>query len=232
MLSWPNSPLLVTLHFIDLNELFGEEGGTNVTPLHTPLQHLAELAAASEYLTHVNQLVLVKQLIEHGTNVNVLSSPHGMIATPLHLACLLAFVTNLDFIELLLAEKGADPNAQDHFGENTVDVHHPVCSRCSQISTELAYHGRQYYRAIWRVLPLGRVRLTITTLSDKVALPDNPCQIQDQFQIQQWRDIEEMLVERGAAGTGITTPEYSGLGRASNMVYSSIALTSATENSK
>jgi hypothetical protein len=80
MLSWPNSPLLVTLQFIDLNELFGEEGGTKVTPLH----HLAELAAASEYSTHVNQLILAKQLIEHGANINVLSSPHGMPPCTLH----------------------------------------------------------------------------------------------------------------------------------------------------
>jgi hypothetical protein len=51
------------------------------------------------------------------------------------------------------------------------------------------------------------VRKTVTTFSDKVALPDNPRLVQDQFQLQQWRDIEEMLVEREAAGTGITTLE-------------------------
>jgi hypothetical protein len=54
---------------------------------------------------------------------------------------------------------------------------------------------------------LVMVRKTVTTFSDKVALPDNPRLVQDQFQLQQWRDIEEMLVEREAAGTGITTLE-------------------------
>ena len=51
---------------------------------------------------------------------------------------------------------------------------------------------------------LDRVRLTITTLSDKV---DNPCQIENQFLLQQWRVIEKLLVERGAHGTGITAIE-------------------------
>ncbi len=45
---------------------------------------------------------------------------------------------------------------------------------------------------------LAVVRSTITTFSDKHALPDNPEQVQDQFMIQQWREVEEMLVERDA----------------------------------
>jgi hypothetical protein len=54
---------------------------------------------------------------------------------------------------------------------------------------------------------LDEVRLTITTLSEKVVLPDNPEQVQDQFQLQQWREIEVMLVERGAVDTGTTSRE-------------------------
>jgi hypothetical protein len=45
---------------------------------------------------------------------------------------------------------------------------------------------------------LATVRLTITDVSDKVARPDNPEKVQYQFLLQQWREIEEMLVERGA----------------------------------
>jgi hypothetical protein len=30
--------------------------------------------------------------------------------------------------------------------------------------------------------------------------------VQNQFLLQQWREIEEMLVERGAADTGMITP--------------------------
>jgi hypothetical protein len=44
---------------------------------------------------------------------------------------------------------------------------------------------------------LAMVRGTFDYVSDKLALPDNPEQVQHQFLLQQWRDIEDMLVERG-----------------------------------
>jgi hypothetical protein len=49
MLSWPSSPLLVLLHFVDPNMLYGNEE-TN----RTPLRHLADLVDPSNYSTHVN----------------------------------------------------------------------------------------------------------------------------------------------------------------------------------
>jgi hypothetical protein len=105
ILSMPkNSPLLVMLQFVDPSVLFGDDE-ISFTPLH----HLANLPDPFDYSTHVNQLILAKQLIEHGANVNTVSTPLDM--TPLHRACSSAVVTNLDFIELLL-EAGADPNAQ------------------------------------------------------------------------------------------------------------------------
>jgi hypothetical protein len=60
MLSWPNSPLLVLLQFVDPNMLSGDEdaplqeGETKVTPLHV----LVEMADPSDYSTHENQLIL------------------------------------------------------------------------------------------------------------------------------------------------------------------------------
>jgi hypothetical protein len=72
MLLWPNSPLLVMLHFVDPNVLIGDEhtavqaGGNIGTPLH----HLANLVDPFAYSTDENQLILAKQLIEHGANVN------------------------------------------------------------------------------------------------------------------------------------------------------------------
>jgi hypothetical protein len=70
----------------------------------------------------------------------------------LHFACYGYVVTNLDFVELLLAE-GADPNSQDHLGNTSLMcTSHHVCFWCGQISTELAYHGRQHYHSIWSVL--------------------------------------------------------------------------------
>jgi hypothetical protein len=96
MLSWPNSPLLVLLQFVNPNILSGNEDA----PLQaTPLHHLADLADHSDNSTHVNQLILARHLIEYGVNVNTVSIPHGR--TPLHHACHGNNMTNLDFVELL-----------------------------------------------------------------------------------------------------------------------------------
>jgi ankyrin repeat protein len=94
--------------FVDPNELFGAEG-TRFTLIHL----LANLADPFDYSTHVNQLILAKQLIEHGANVNADENIQRM--TPLHRACFSHVVTNLDFVEHLL-EAGADPNTRDHTG--------------------------------------------------------------------------------------------------------------------
>jgi hypothetical protein len=66
MLSWPNSPLLVLLKFVDPNVLLAgdksaplQEGEDRVTLLH----HLADLADPFDYSSHVNQLILAKQLV-------------------------------------------------------------------------------------------------------------------------------------------------------------------------
>jgi ankyrin repeat protein len=97
----------VWLQCVDLNVLFGEQ----LQGSEMPLQYLACRAHPSEYSTHENQLILAKQLIEHGANVNTVSNGE----TLLHIACSGRNVTNLDFIELLL-EEGADPNAQNSIG--------------------------------------------------------------------------------------------------------------------
>jgi hypothetical protein len=92
MLSWPNSPLLVLLQFVNPSVLLGN-GETSLTPLH----RLAFLADPNNYSTHENQLILARQLIEHGANVNAVSIPQGK--TTLHMTCSTHIVTNLDFVE-------------------------------------------------------------------------------------------------------------------------------------
>jgi hypothetical protein len=194
MLSWPNSPLLVMLQFVDPNELFGGEETSA-----TLLRMLAQLLDPSEYSTHENQLILAKQLIEHGANVNALSRPQR--ETPLHMACYSGIVTNLDFIELLLYA-GADPNAQDHMG------------RTPLMYTIASAPGAAKFLLNWPTTDaniatrdgvsfLTAVRSTITEISSHPAHPDNHDKVHEEFLLKQWREIEEMLVERGTADTDI-----------------------------
>jgi hypothetical protein len=42
----------------------------------------------------------------------------------------------------------------------------------------------------------GYVREVVEDFADKVAIPDNPDRVEDQFVLQQWREIEETMVER------------------------------------
>jgi hypothetical protein len=199
MLSWPNSPLLVLLQFVDPNVLDGLGHQQSFTPLHD----LSYLADHGEYSTHKNQLIIAKQLIKHGANVNAPSHPQDKLL--LHNACCEGVVTNLDFIELLL-EKGADPNAQDHRGVTTL-----ICT------TKFA-PGSAKFLLNWPTTDanittrsgasfLDRVRADVKYVSDRIARPDGPERVGNQFLLRQWREIEEMLVERGAVDTGIDTLE-------------------------
>jgi hypothetical protein len=198
MLSWPNSPLLVMLQFVDPNLLFGGGESSRATLLHI----LADRADPFDYSTHVNQLILAKQLVEHGANVNnALSNLQGM--TPLHTACYSGNVTNLDFVEYLL-EEGADPNAEDSTGLTPLLYTAPDAPSAAKFllnwpttdANNTSRSGESF---------LAVVRSTITDFSNNVALPDNPNRVQHQFVLQQWSEIEEMLVERGAVDTGITS---------------------------
>jgi hypothetical protein len=198
-LSWPkNSPLLVLLQFVDPNVLFRDEE-TRVSLLN----RLADLADPSDISTHDNQIILAKQLIEHGANVNAVTISQG--ESPLHNACHWANVTNLDFIELLL-DAGANPNVQDHMG-------------ITPLMYTLSYStGAAKFLLSWPTTDanittrsgesfMAGVRSLITEMYDKVTHPDNPDAVQDEFLLRQWIEIEEMLVERGATDTGITTLE-------------------------
>jgi hypothetical protein len=197
MLSWPNSPLLVLLDFVDPNMLFGESGDT-------ALHCLAHMTDCFDHSTHVNQLILTKQLIERGSNVSAVSIQ--ISATPLHDACFSSNVTNLDFVELLL-EKGADPNAQDQQGFTPLMLTTNYAPGAAKFLLNWPTTDVNVTSRSGEICFPARVRRTIKYFSDKVALLDNPGQVQHQFLLQQWCDIEEMLAERGAADTGNTAIE-------------------------
>jgi hypothetical protein len=54
---------------------------------------------------------------------------------------------------------------------------------------------------------LDKVRKAVEDYSCKAALPESLDKVQDQFLLQQWREVEAMLMERGAIDTGITALE-------------------------
>jgi hypothetical protein len=195
-LLWPNSPLLVLLQFVDPSMLSGrhheamQEGGTRGTLLHC----LARMAdpTSSDYLIHENQLTLGRQVIEHGANVNAASYPEG--ETPLHLACHSATTTYLDFIQLLL-ENGADPNTQDQRGMTPLIHTVRMAPGAAKFLLEWATTDVNITASSGASF-LAYVRLAIEHSADQVSLPDNPDMVKDRFVLQQWREIEETLVER------------------------------------
>jgi hypothetical protein len=177
------------------------QGETRLTPLHV----LAELADPSDHSTHEKQLILAKQLIEHGANVNAVSIPQG--ETPLHHACQAVIVTNLDLIELLL-EEGADPNAQDHLGRTPLMFTGKLAPGAAKFllnwpTTDVNITNRSGETF------LASVRGDVKYFSDETPRPDSPGsgRARRLFWLQQWREIEEMLVEKGAHDTRIAALE-------------------------
>jgi hypothetical protein len=183
MLSWLNSPLLVMLQFVDPNVLLGDEE-TRFTPLHD----LADLADPFDYSTHKNQVILAKQLIKHGANVNAVTSPDGK--TPLQKACYSGNVTNLDFLKLLLKE-GANPNSKDYLGQTPLMFSVPLAPDAAKFLLNWPTTDANITNRSGESF-LVNVRSTIDLFSDR------------QLLVQPWRDIEVLLVERGVTATEIT----------------------------
>jgi hypothetical protein len=110
-------------------------------------------------------------------------------------------VTNLDFIQLLL-EKGANPNMQNIDGRTPLMCATPMAPGAAKFllewstrptSTDIDIH----ITTRTGVTLLDMVHSTIVDFSDQAALPDNPDQqVKYAFLLQQWREIEKMLVER------------------------------------
>jgi hypothetical protein len=200
MLSWPNNPLLVMLQFVDPNVwISGDVMEASWTLLHM----LADKLDSYDYTTHVNQLILAEQLVERGANVNAVSSPKGL--TPLHEACYSSNVTNLDFVEFLLNE-GTDPNAQDNQGLTPLMCTIPAAPGAAKFLLNWPTTDANITTRSGASF-LAKVRQTITQFSGLVALPHNPERLQHQLVLQQWSEIETMLVERDAVDTGITAFE-------------------------
>jgi ankyrin repeat protein len=106
-------------------------------------------------------------------------------------------VTNLDFVEYLL-EARADPNSQDHSGETPLMSTMPDAPGAAKFLLNWPTTDANITKRSGESF-LAEARMAVKYLSEKGALPDNPHQVEHQFVLQQWREIEEMLLVRGAA---------------------------------
>jgi hypothetical protein len=207
-LIWPSSPLLVMLQLVDPNFGVGSglyEGVKGSTPLHL----LAYLVDHNDCSTHENQSILAKQLIEHGANVNAATIPHG--ETPLHHACCSDITINLAFIQILL-ENGADPNAQDRWGQTPLMHSIMYAPGAAKIMVEWPKTDLHVTQKDGLTVA-NLVRSTIGNISEYVAalLPDDDSndRVKCNVLLQQWREVEEMLDEKEALleNTQQTSPQ-------------------------
>jgi hypothetical protein len=199
-LLWPDSPLPMMLQFVDPNVLTGPESSKpfqeDLEIRSTPLHHLAYLADPINYSVHENQVTLGRELIEHGANVNALSFPGG--ETPLHLACGSQVTTNLDFIQFLL-DNGADPNLKDDFGRTPLMRTITMAPGAAKFLLEwpttdanITTRSGTSFLALVRGTMMKYAEAKAASNGDyagKVAYP---------FVLHQWREVEGMLVKRGA----------------------------------
>jgi hypothetical protein len=138
----------------------------------------------------------------------------------LHKACFALNLTNLDFVELLLKSGTDAANTQDHAEGRT------LLSYTTQFAPGAANFLLSSPQPRTSILPIN---LDIPSYSGFARLfPDYSDQIRETFLLKQWRDIEEILVERGAIDTEITALSLDTL---MHHPFSALANTLAYENS-
>ena len=97
----------------------------------TALHWLPELANPNSSASHSNVLVLARQLLDAGADVNARAGPGLDRVTPLIRACGSGVATNLDLIDLYLA-RGADPNLADVCGQTAAMHSMPFASAAAR----------------------------------------------------------------------------------------------------
>jgi hypothetical protein len=195
MLLWPSNPFIVLLEFVD-PDLLWESQEKEDDMRSTMLHWLAEAADPNDIKVQENQLILGRLLIRRGANVNSVTYPHS--ATPLFNACHSANTTNLDFIQLLL-DNGANPNIQNFLGESPLMCTVQMAPSAAKLLMEWPTTDVNLTAKSGKCI-LAMVRNTIDFLTHGCSFPWHP---RNQFLCQQWRDIEKLLVAKGAIVAGI-----------------------------
>jgi hypothetical protein len=117
--------------------------------------------------------------------------PHSK--TPFHNACFAGNVTNLDFIEYL-HEVGADPNARDCLWKTPLFYTYPHAPGAAKFllnwpTTDANLSSRSgvsFLAGVREVIP--------TDICDQIALPGDPERVHLLLLLQQWREIDDMVV--------------------------------------
>jgi hypothetical protein len=198
MLKLPTSPLKVALQFVDASVMSMYDGRGS-----TPLHWLAQMSDPRKEHTLENQRILAKQLLEAGANANARAQGcfDKVKVTPLHIACWGGYCTNLDLIELLL-DHGANPNTKDTLGNTPLHFTYPKAPGAAKFLLMysdkidpdiLMNNGRSF---------LAMVRSSIADGTSKARHPHNLYPEIILFQVQQWEEVEKVLVERGALDSG------------------------------
>jgi hypothetical protein len=160
------------------------------------LSWLTELLYPDDHRAYATQLILAKQLVEHAVDVNDELWQSGTM--PLHSACSSDVVTNIGFIYLL--QNGANPNTRNNLGLMPLMSAFKWAPGAAKVLIEWpTTNANIIYKSGRTVLAL--VRMVIEELSDEVDSLENPRRAEDQFVLQQWRENEDMLMEKGASDT-------------------------------
>ena len=112
----PTSPIVVLLESgVDPNALSHPWGGPPDEGSSRPLHLLIDMTAPNMDLME-RQVIIAKQLIEAGADVNAVNAPGQGRNSPLHNACFSGECTNLELIKLFL-DHGANPNLGNNVGQ-------------------------------------------------------------------------------------------------------------------
>jgi len=202
MLDLPTCPLKIALTFVDPSALSGPPppapGNIGLTALHW----LAEFSAGNTDRVFRNQCTLGRQLIDAGANVHARAGRDLRGMTALHVACASYNITNIDYIRLLL-ECGADPNAKNYEVETPLFYTckgAPGAARVLMDHDDIDLNVRGKRDRGGNVTFLTLVRGAIAECSTVACShpPGSAGEAKHLYLAKQWREIERIIVERGA----------------------------------
>lgn len=195
------SPLLVALtNGVDPNSLSSSPPPATDDLGSTALHWVAEMGDPNDTVVLKNQVVLAKQLIKAGANVNAKAYTGKLQKTPLHVACFSGTVTNFKLIRLLL-DNGADPNIPNSIGETPLMYTIPHAMGAAKLL--LQHKGLVDIDVNMKLDDgstfLGAVRHDMRTFQFFLSIRDSD---EDLLRLKQLREVEELLIAKGAIDGG------------------------------